>query len=160
MFDRDCCCFFCILWTQSEHVKSQEHLIFASIAKAKAAFAELQSHCSAKPLKCVSVALPFVVFTCRFHVRCALCDKRIGNKLPLCVLHCLFYTFPSRYSLGMGLNYQQLLKNVPMGAGGTETCCGEILYVKVNISFVSQFDFQVEWVPWVSSQVDLWSGSG
>ena len=24
----------------------------------------------------------------------------------------------SRYSLGMGLNYQQLLKNVPMGAGG------------------------------------------
>jgi len=60
----------------------------------------------------------------------------------------------------MGLNYQQLLKNVPMGSGGTETCCGEILYVKVNISFVSQFDFQVEWVPWVSSQVDLWSGSG
>lgn len=41
--------------------------------EAKAAFAELQSHCSAKPLK---------------------------------------------YSLGMGLNYQQLLKNVPMGSGG------------------------------------------
>ena len=54
--------------------------------------------------------------------------------LEAAVLHCLFFTFPcSRYSLGMGLNYQQLLKNVPMGAGGTKTSCGEFLYVKVNI---------------------------
>ena len=66
----------------------------------------------------------------------------------------------------MGLNYQQVLKNVPMGAGGPETCYGEILSVKVNCEpwamgghgswvmewvMFGQFHFQVEWVPWVSS---------
>ena len=34
-----------------------------------------------------------------------------------------------RYNFGMGLNYQQLLKNVPMGAGGNEVLRSEARFL-------------------------------
>lgn len=45
----------------------------------------------------------------------------------------------------MGLNYQQVLKNVPMGAGGVKWNGAE---VKPALT-LSAVVFQAVWVPWV-----------
>ena len=97
--------------------------------EAKAAIEELQSHCSATPLECAK-RRRFIALLRRFKrfERPNGCEKvcfllaferfcmGFGPGKPL---RRLFGAAPwVRYSLGMGLNYQQLLKNVPMGPGG------------------------------------------
>ena len=89
--------------------------------------------CFCRASKSLQCKTPEVRLYCLafFLFSCVLCTFGLDNWEDVLFTACSILS--SRYSLGMGLNYQQVLKNVPMGAGGPETCYGEILSVKVNI---------------------------